>query len=77
MPSARSAEDRVAPRFIQFAEKRGAEMNIALLIGRIVLGGYWLMASSQEIAMFSPSSGQSLIVDGIPYHERSSFSLHL
>ena len=28
MPSARSAEDRVAPRFIQFAEKRGAEMNI-------------------------------------------------
>src|SRR6266478_2516689 len=36
---------RFAPRFIQHCRKEGAEMNIAFLIGRIVFGGYWLMAS--------------------------------
>jgi len=36
--------------------KRGAEVNIAFLIGKDCLGAYWLMASSQEIATFSLSS---------------------
>jgi len=52
-------------------------MNIAFLIGRIVLGGYWLVASSHEIAAFSRQVGQSRIAGGILYHEKSSFSLHL
>jgi putative oxidoreductase len=30
---------------IQQHRKEGAEMNIAFLIGRIIFGGYWLMAS--------------------------------
>jgi hypothetical protein len=30
---------------VQKRRKEGAEMNIAFLIGRIIFGGYWLMAS--------------------------------
>ena len=30
---------------IRKCRKKGAEMNIAFLVGRIIFGGYWLMAS--------------------------------
>lgn len=30
---------------IQKCRKKGTEMNIAFLVGRIIFGGYWLMAS--------------------------------
>jgi putative oxidoreductase len=30
---------------VQECRKKGTEMNIAFLIGRIIFGGYWLMAS--------------------------------
>jgi hypothetical protein len=36
-----------------------------------------LQGGSREIATFSPSSWTGSYRGGIPYHQRSSFSLHL